>query len=69
MLNTTNTEFSSRILCWKLWLLPFSRKIGDKHGKKLMDTLTKTGTDAAATACKKLVQETAGARRDLIGIK
>ena len=31
-----------------------------------MDTVTRTGTDAATTACKKLVQETAGARRDLI---
>ena len=27
--------------------LSFARKFGDKYGKKLMDTATKTGTDAA----------------------
>ena len=27
--------------------LSFARKIGDKYGKKLMDTATKTGIDAA----------------------
>ena len=29
--------------------LPFARKFGDKYGKKLMDTATKTGKDAAKT--------------------
>ena len=28
---------------------------GDKYGKKLMDTATKTGIDAAKTASKKVV--------------
>ena len=27
----------------------FARKLGDKYGKKLMDTATKTGIDAAKT--------------------
>ena len=30
--------------------LPFATKFGDKYGKKLMDTVTKTGIDAAKTA-------------------
>ena len=33
--------------------LSFVRKFGNKYGKKLMDTTTKTGTDAA----KKLYQK------------
>ena len=41
---------------------------GDKYGKKLMPTLTKTGTDAAKTASKWLVQKT-GEATDLIGNK
>ena len=31
-------------------VLSFTRKFGDKNGKKLMDTATKTGIDAAKTA-------------------
>ena len=37
--------------------------------KKLMDTKTKTGIDAAKAASKKVVQKTAGATGDLIGNK
>ena len=33
--------------------LSFARKFGDKDGKKLMDTTTKTGIDAAKPASKK----------------
>ena len=33
--------------------LSFARNFGDKYGKKLMDTATKTGIDAAKTASKK----------------
>ena len=40
---------------------------GDKYGKKLMDTATKTGIDAAKTASKRVVQKTAEAKGDLIG--
>ena len=49
--------------------LSFARKFGDKHGKKLMDIATKTGTDAAKTASKRVVQETAEATADLVGNK
>ena len=35
--------------------LSFARKFGDKYGKKLMDTATKTGIDTAKTASKKVV--------------
>ena len=35
----------------------FTRKYGDKYGKKLMDTATKTGIDAAKTASKKSSSE------------
>ena len=37
--------------------LPFARKFGDKYGKKLMDTATKTGIDAAKTASKRVVRK------------
>ena len=38
--------------------LSFARRFGDKYGKKLMDTAAKTGTDAAKTASKRVVQKT-----------
>ena len=41
----------------------------DKYGKKLMDTATKIGTDAARTAPKRVVQKTAEATGDVIGNK
>ena len=49
--------------------LSFTRKVGDKYGKKLMDTATKTGIDPAKTASKRVVQKTAEATGDLIGNK
>ena len=49
--------------------MSFARKCGDKYGKKLMDTATKTGIDAAKTASKRVVQKTAEATGDLIGNK
>ena len=49
--------------------LSFARKFGDKYGKKLMDTATKTGIDATKIAWKRLVQKTAEATGDLIGNK
>ena len=48
--------------------LSFARKFGNNYGKKLMDTTTKTGIDAAKTASKRVVQKTAKAT-DLIGNK
>ena len=49
--------------------LSFARKFGDKYGKKLMDTATKTRIDAAKTNSKWVVQKTAEATKDLIGNK
>ena len=49
--------------------LSFERKFGDKYRKKLMDTGTKRGIDAAKTASKRVVQKTAKATGALIGIK
>ena len=49
--------------------MPFARKFGDKYDKKLMDTATKTGIDAAKSTSKRVVQKTAGATRDLTGNK
>ena len=49
--------------------LSFARKFRDKYGKKLMDTATKTGMDAAKTASKRVVQKTEEATGDLIGNK
>ena len=46
--------------------LSFARKFGDKYDKKLMDTATKPGIDAAKTASKQVVQKTAEATGDLI---
>ena len=49
--------------------LSFARKCGDKYGKILMDTATKTGINAAKTASKRVVQKSAEATGDLIGNK
>ena len=49
--------------------LSFARKFGDEYGRKLIDTATKTGIDAAKTASKKVVKKTAEATGDLIGNK
>ena len=39
----------------------FARNLRDRYGKKLIDTATKTGIDAAKTASKRVVQKTAEA--------
>ena len=44
--------------------LSFARKCGDKYGKKLMNTATKTGIDAAKTAPKRVILETVAATGD-----
>ena len=65
--------------------LSFAKKIGDKYGKKLMNTATKVGTskyakkiidttkkqgsEFAKTAGKRIVQKSAEAKEDLIGNK
>ena len=37
--------------------LSFARKFGDKYGKILMDTATKTGIYGAKTASKRVIQK------------
>ena len=37
--------------------LSFAKNFGNKHGKKLMDTATKTGMNAAKIASKKLYKK------------
>ena len=49
--------------------LSFARTSDNKYGKKLMSTSTETGTDAAITATKRVVQKTAEATGGLIGNK
>ena len=49
--------------------MSFARKSGDTYGKKLMDTATKIGIDAAKTASKRVVQKTAEATGNLTGNK
>ena len=49
--------------------LSFAKIFGNEYGKKLMDTATKTGMDAAKIASKRVVQKTAEATGDLIGNK
>ena len=49
--------------------LSFAKTLGDKDGKILMNTATKTGRDAVKTASKWVVQKTAEATGDLIGNK
>ena len=41
----------------------FAGKCGDKYGKKLMDTATKTGINAAKTASKRVVQKNCRSNR------
>ena len=49
--------------------LSFARRFGDKYGKKLMDTATKTGIDSAKIASKRVVHKTPETTGDLIGNK
>ena len=43
--------------------LSFAKNFGDKHGKKLMDTASKTGIDAGKTASKRVVQKNGRSNR------
>ena len=49
--------------------LSFAKKFGEKYGRKLIDTATKTGIAAAKTVSKRVVQKTTEATEDLIGNK
>ena len=64
-----STEPKFRKCIKEYGFLSFARKSGDKYGKKLMDTATKTVIDATKTSSKKVVQKAAEATGDLIGNK
>ena len=49
--------------------LSFARKSGDKYGKKLMDTATKTGVDAAKTVLKESFKKLQKLKEIWLGIK
>ena len=49
--------------------MSFAIKFGNKYGKKLVDTATKTGIDAAKAVSKRVVQKTAEATGHFIGNK
>ena len=64
-----STEPKFRKYVKRYGFLSFSRKFGDKYGKKLMDTATTPVVDAVKTDSKRVVQKTAEATGDLIGNK
>ena len=64
-----STEIRFRKYVKGYGFLSFAKNFGNKNGKKLMDTATKTGMDAAKIASKRVVQKTAEATGDLIGNK
>ena len=49
-----STEPRERKYVKEYGFLSFTRKFGDKYGKKLMATTTKTGIDAAKSASKRV---------------
>ena len=49
--------------------LLFAGEFCGKYGKKVIDTATKKGFDAAKTVSKRVVQKTTEATGDLIGSK
>ena len=64
-----STEPKCRKCAQGYGFLSFARKFGDKYGKTIMSTATKTRIDVAKTASKWVVQKTAEATKDLIGNK
>ena len=64
-----STELKYRKYVQEYGFLPFARKFGNKYGKKIMDTATKAGIDAAKTSFKRVVHKKAEATGDLTGNK
>ena len=52
-----STEAKFRKYVQRYGFLSFARKFGDKYGKKLMDTATKTGIDAQKLLLKELYKK------------
>ena len=61
---STEPKFRKHVIGYDF--LSFAIKFGDKYGKTLMDTATKTGIDAAKTALERVVRKTAEATGELI---
>ena len=64
-----STEPKLRRYVKKYGFLSFAKKFGDKYGKKLMDTGTKTEIDAVKTASKRVIEKTTEATGGFIGNK
>ena len=56
-------------ICQKLWIFLIYKKFIQQIWKKILDSATKTGLDAAKTASKKVVHKTVEATEELIGNK
>ena len=56
-----------------MWLLLFAKtaekQFGNKYGKQILDTATKTELDAAKTASKRVIEKIAEVTSDFIGNK
>ena len=61
-----STESKHRKYVEGYGFLSFARKSGDKNGKKLIDTATKTGIDVAKIVSKRVVQKTGNKIADKI---
>ena len=48
-----SVEPKTRIYAKEYEFLSFERNLSDKHGKKILNTATKTGLDTAKTVLKK----------------
>ena len=64
-----STKPRFRIYVKSYGFLWFAKNFGNKYGKRLIDSATKTGIEAAKTTSKRIVQKTAEATGDLIGNK
>ena len=62
-------EPKDRIYVKGYGIMSFARNMCNKYGKKLVDTATKSATDAIKTASKRAIQKTAEATSDLVGNK
>ena len=60
---STEPKFRKHVIGYDF--LSFARKFGDKYGKALMDTATKSGIDAAKTALERVVQKNSRSYRRL----
>ena len=64
---------NQEIICKRIWILSFAKKMGkslsNKYDQKLLDSAKKSTTGAIKTASKRAIQKTVEATVDLIGNK